>query len=152
VKQPAVPYASVVTFSFGDSPAMADELLALVLAGRKTATCGALRDFPEGSPDRPVVGRRDIVLDGQGRRAAVIETVEVTVRRFDEIDEAFAYDEGEGFRTLVDWRSGHQGYFERNGGFSPDMDLICERFRLVEVLDRAAAAGSGGDAPSGETA
>jgi uncharacterized protein YhfF len=152
VKQPAVPYASVVTFSFGGSAAMADELLALVLAGRKTATCGALRDFPEGSPDRPVVGRRDVVLDGQGRRAAVIETVEVTVRRFDEVDEAFAYDEGEGFRTLADWRSGHQGYFERNGGFSPDMDLICERFRLVEVLDRAAAAGSGEDAPAGETA
>lgn len=56
---------SAVTFSFGDSPAMADELLALVLAGAKTATCGALRDFPEGSPARPVVGRRDIVLDGQ---------------------------------------------------------------------------------------
>jgi uncharacterized protein YhfF len=131
---------------------MADELLALVLAGRKTATCGALRDFPEGSPDRPVVGRRDVVLDGQGRRAAVIETVEVTVRRFDEIDEAFAHDEGEGFRTLADWRAGHQRYFERNGGFSPDMDLICERFRLVEVLDRTAAVGSGEDSPTGETA
>ena len=123
-----------VTFSFGDSPAMADELLALVIAGIKTATCGALRDFPEGSPDRPVVGRRDTVLDGAGRRAALIETVEVTVRRFDEIDEAFAYDEGEGFRTLPEWRAGHQAYFERNGGFAPDMLLICERFRLVEVL------------------
>jgi uncharacterized protein YhfF len=152
VKQPAVPYASVVTFSFGDSPAMADELLALVLAGRKTATCGALRDFPEGSPDRPVVGRRDIVLDGKARRAAVIETVEVTVRRFNEVDEAFAHDEGEGFRTLADWREGHQRYFERNGGFSPNMDLICERFRLVEVLDRAAPVDSGEDSPTGETA
>jgi uncharacterized protein YhfF len=131
---------------------MADELLALVLAGRKTATCGALRDFPEGSPDRPVVGRCDIVLDGKGRRAAVIETVEVTVRRFNEVDEAFAHDEGEGFRTLADWREGHQRYFERNGGFSPDMDLICERFRLVEVLDRAAPVDSGEDSPTGETA
>ncbi|WP_274626693.1 ASCH domain-containing protein [Arvimicrobium flavum] len=130
------PYASAQTFSFGDSPAMADGLLALVLAGTKTATCGALRDFPEGSPERPVVGRRDVVLDGQGRRAAVIETVEVTVRRFDEMDEKFAHDEGEGLRTLAEWREGHQSYFERNGGFSPDMELICERFRLVEVLPR----------------
>ncbi len=131
-------YASAQTFSFGDSPAMADELLALVLAGTKTATCGALRDFPEGSPERPVVGRRDVVLDGRGRRAAVIETVEVTIRRFDEMDEKFAHDEGEGLRTLAEWREGHQQYFGRNGGFSPDMELICERFRLVEVLDRAA--------------
>jgi uncharacterized protein YhfF len=121
-------------FSFGDSPQMADELLALVVAGTKTATCGALRDFPAGSPDMPVVGRRDVVLDGKGNRAAVIETLEVTIRRFDEVDEAFTHDEGEGFRTLADWRKGHQDYFERNGGFSPDMELVCERFRLVEVL------------------
>ncbi|MBS3651246.1 ASCH domain-containing protein [Pseudaminobacter sp. 19-2017] len=130
------PYASAITFSFGDSPEMADELLALVIAGTKTATCGALRDFPEDSPARPVVGRRDVVLDGQGRRAAVIETVEVTLRRFDEVDESFAFDEGEGFRTLTDWRAGHQRFFERNGGFAPGMELVCERFRLVEVLPR----------------
>jgi uncharacterized protein YhfF len=128
------PYASAQTFSFGDSSAMADELLALVIAGTKTATCGALRDFPDGSADMPVVGRLDVVLDGKGRRAAVIETLEVTIRRFDEVDEAFAHDEGEGFRTLADWRNGHQEYFERNGGFSPDMELVCERFRLVEAL------------------
>jgi broad specificity phosphatase PhoE len=34
-------YASAQNFSFGDSPTMADELLALVIAGTKTATCGA---------------------------------------------------------------------------------------------------------------
>ena len=127
-------YADAITFSFGDSPEMAEELLALVLAGTKTATCGALRDFPEGSDTRPQVGRLDVMLDGRGRRAAVIETVEVTVRRFDEVDERFAFDEGEGFRTLADWREGHRSYFERNGGFSPDMELLCERFRLVETL------------------
>ncbi len=126
----------MVSFTFGDSPAMADELLALVLAGEKTATCGPLRDFGPDGEAMPVVGRRDTVLDGRGRPAAVIETLEVTIRRFDEIDEAFARDEGEGLRTLEDWRAGHQAYFERNGGFSPDMDLVCERFRLVEALPR----------------
>jgi uncharacterized protein YhfF len=128
------PYTNAQTFSFGDSPAMADALLALVIAGTKSATCGALRDFPAGSPEMPVVGRRDVVLDGKGTRAAVIETLEVTIRSFDEVDESFAHDEGEGFRTLADWRKGHQAYFERNGGFSPDMELVCERFRLVEVI------------------
>lgn len=124
------------TFAFGDTPQMADELLALVLTGVKTATCGALRDFPEDSAARPQVGRRDVVLDGKGRRAAVIETVEVTVCRFDEIDEQFAADEGEGLRTLAAWRECHQAYFERNGGFAPDMELLCERFRLVEIIPR----------------
>ena len=128
------PYADAVTFSFGDSPEMADELLALVLAGAKTATCGALADYGEGGEAMPVVGRRDVVLDGKGRRAAVIETLEIEMRRFDEVDERFARDEGEGDRTLAWWRDAHRGYFERNGGFSPDMQLVCERFRLVEKL------------------
>lgn len=125
-----------VTFSFGDSPEMADNLLALVLAGTKTATCGALRDFGPGGEPMPEVGRRDVVLDGQGRPAAVIETLEVEIRRFDQIDEAFARDEGEGLQTLADWRAGHEAFFARNGGFSPDMALVCERFRLVEALSR----------------
>lgn len=129
--------AAPVRFSFGDSPALADKLLALVLAGSKTATCGALRDFPEGDPSRPEVGRHDIVLDGQGREAAVIETIEVTILRFDEVDEAFAIDEGEGDRSLEHWRKDHEIYFRRNGGFSFDMLLICERFRLIEVIERS---------------
>jgi uncharacterized protein YhfF len=32
------PYANAQTFTFGDSPEMLDELLALVIAGTKTAT------------------------------------------------------------------------------------------------------------------
>ena len=131
------PYADAVTFSFGDSPEMADELLALVLAGAKTATCGALADYGEGGEAMPVVGRRDVVLDGKGRRAAVIETLEIEMRRFDEVDESFARDEGEGDRTLAWWRDAHRSYFERNGGFSAEMQLVCERFRLVEPLDRS---------------
>jgi uncharacterized protein YhfF len=127
-------YPGAERFSFGDSPNMADELLALVIAGVKTATCGALSDYPEGDPKRPIVGRRDIVLDGRGRPAAAIETIEVIERRFDEVDERFAFDEGEGLRTLNDWKAAHAAYFTRNGGYRSDMMLLCERFRLVEVL------------------
>ena len=128
-------YAGAVTFAFGDSPELADELLALVLSGKKTATCGALRDYGGDEPV-PEVGRRDVVLDGQGRRAAVIETVEAIHRRFDEVDAEFAAAEGEGDLSYEYWRKAHEAYFARNGGFSPDMILVCERFRVVEVLDR----------------
>lgn len=128
-------YAGAVTFAFGDSPELADELLALVLSGRKTATCGALRDYGGDEPV-PEVGRRDVVLDGQGRRAAVIETIEAIQRRFDEVDAEFAAAEGEGDLSYEYWRKAHEAYFARNGGFSPDMILVCERFRVVDVLDR----------------
>jgi len=129
-------YAGAVQFAFGDSPELADELLSLVLSGTKTATCGALRDYTPGGEALPQVGRQDIVLDGSGRPAAVIETVEVTVRRFEDVDAEFAFEEGEDDRSLTSWRREHEKYFRRNGGFSPDMELVCERFRLVERLNQ----------------
>ena len=127
-------YRDAVQFAFGDTPALKDELLALVLSGKKTATCGALRDVTEAGEPMPEVGRRDVVLDGAGKPAAVIETTEVSIRRFNEVDEDFARDEGEGDLSLAYWREGHEAYFARNGGFEPEMELICERFRLVETL------------------
>ena len=126
-------YPGAETFTFGDSPELCAELVALVRAGRKTATCGALRDFAEGGEAMPVAGRRDIALDWDGTPAFVIETVEVTVRRFRDVDAGFALAEGEN-DSLEGWRDGHRRYFERNGGWSEDMELVCERFRLVEDL------------------
>ena len=127
-------YASLPRFSFGDSPSLADELLALVLAGRKTATCTTPDD-----PNLSHPGEQWVVLDGRGRPTCVIETVEITMRRYDEVDAAFAYDEGEDDRSLDAWRRAHRNYFTRQGRFGDTMMLVCERFRLVEVLgDREA--------------
>ena len=124
--------AELESFAFGDSPELADELLGLVLIGKKTATCWAASEGDKGVD----VGKRWIVKDGQGRPSAVLETIEVMRRRFGEVDAAFAHDEGEGDRTLADWREAHTDYFTRRSEFSPDMELYCERFRLVEVLKR----------------
>lgn len=118
------------TFSFGDSPALADKLAALVLAGKKTATCWAAS---QGLLTE--VGKRMVVLSGSGRPLAVVETVELTRRRFGEVDAAFAHDEGEGDRSLAHWRSAHRTYFTRLGQFAEDMPLYCERFRLIERID-----------------
>ncbi len=126
------PYSDAVRFSFGDTPEMADRLLGLVLAGKKTATCGALRDYGPGKEAIPVVGRRDVVLDGAGVPACVIETMGVEIKRFDAIDPHFTDREGEG--DYAAWRQGHEQFFHRNGGFSPDLEVVCETFRLVEVL------------------
>ncbi|KQN78113.1 ASCH domain-containing protein [Devosia sp. Leaf64] len=124
--------AQPVCFSFGDNPELADRLLALVLAGKKDATCGALAHFGGGGEPLPQVGRRDIVLNGAGEEACVIETVSVEIMPFDAIPPTFTDREGEG--PYAEWRAGHEAYFARNGGFSPDMEIVCEIFRLVEVL------------------
>ena len=127
-------YPGSETFTFGDNAALCDSLLALVRAGRKTATCGALRDVEQGGEPMPTVGRRDIALNWDGSPALVIETTEVAIRAFHAVDADFALAEGEN-DTLDGWRRDHQAYFARNGGFDPDMMLVCERFRLVEDLD-----------------
>lgn len=122
-------YRQLRRFAFGDGPELADELLELVLAGLKTATCST-----EDEPNTSTPGECWVVLDGRGEPRCVIETIEVTYRRFDEVDAAFAYEEGEGDRSLAHWRSAHRTYFGRLGRFSEDMMLMCERFRLVEVF------------------
>lgn len=81
----------------------------------------------------PVVGRRDIALDWDGIPLLVIETTAVSIRRFCEVDAAFALAEGED-ETLEGWQAGHRSSFERNGGWSHEMELVCEWFRLVEDL------------------
>ncbi|QWG15594.1 ASCH domain-containing protein [Bradyrhizobium sediminis] len=128
----AVPekYRALRSFAFGDSPRLADELLELVIKGVRTATCST-----EDEPNTSTPGERWIVLDGQGTPRCVIESTEVTYRRFGEVDAAFAHDEGEGDRSLAYWRQAHRNYFGRQGKFSEDMMLMCERFRLVEIYD-----------------
>jgi uncharacterized protein YhfF len=117
------------SFPFGDNPALADELAALVLAGTKRATCWA------ASEDMlTAVGERWVLLDGSRRPLAVLETMELVQRRFGEVDAAFAYDEGEGDRSLEFWREAHREYFGRRGQFAEDMLLYCERFRLIELI------------------
>lgn len=123
-------------WSFGDSPALADELLDLVLQGVKTATCGALWAFEADGEAIPWPGDLSIVLDGAGRPRCVVETVEVTIKRYDEVDAAFAAEEGEGGRSLAYWRAAHRRFFRRTlpaigREFSEAMPLLGERFRVV---------------------
>ena len=127
----AVPenYQGLRSFAFGDGPALADELLDLVMREVKTATCST-----EDEPNTSTPGERWIVRDGRGTPRCVIETTEISYRRFGEVDAAFAHDEGEGDRSLGYWRDAHRNYFGRLGRFSEDMMLMCERFCLVEVF------------------
>jgi uncharacterized protein YhfF len=82
-------WRSLETFSFGDGPDLANKLPELVLSGTKTATCWAESQGLLSAE----VGKLMVVLDGHGAPKAVLKTIELTKRRFDEVDEAFAFDE-----------------------------------------------------------
>lgn len=132
---PPIDWATLPSFAFGDAatpadPALADALLALVLAGTKTATCWDARDGLKGS----AVGDCWVVLDGTRTPRAVLRTVALEKCRFDQVSAEFAWLEGEDDRSLAAWRDGHRQFFEGDGHFAPDMWLWCERFELVAAL------------------
>ena len=121
--------AELDTTVFGGPPAEADALLALVLAGKKTATCWAARHG-----ELTHVGRRVILLDSTGRARSILETISLGRRRFCDVDDDWARAEGEGDLSLSYWRQTHRTFFEREGYFTEEMDLWCERFRIVEIM------------------
>jgi len=127
---------SYVAEGWGDGPAMADELGSLIVQGIKTATCSALWEWKaEGNPI-PQEGLITIALDGRGEPLCIVETVEVTIRKYNEVDSDFAHDEGEGDLSLTYWREAHRNFFSRTlpkigKEFSEEMPLVCERFRVI---------------------
>ena len=113
----------------GDSPEVADALLALILAGPKRATACLMRDVETGGKMMARVGGHVVVLDGQDRPRAIWRTWTVEVKPLDEVDAAFAWDEGEEERTREDWLTMHVRYFQRRAaaegiGFRPAMPTV----------------------------
>jgi len=121
---------------FGDSAELADELIALVLHGPKRATAGLVADFAvEGEP-LPRIGGHWIACDGAGVPRAVLRTVELRIGPIASVDDAFAWDEGEGDRTRDDWLRGHRRYFTRTcaargEAFTEEHEVVFERSALV---------------------
>ena len=121
-------------FSFGDSKKLADELAALVRQGIKTATCSALLGYEIDQTPLPQKGDLSIVLDGSGNPVLAIETVSVVVLPFNKVSEQFAFEEGEGDRSIAYWRMAHENYFRRNHfAFDEKMIVVCEQFKVVHT-------------------
>lgn len=115
-----------------------DGLLALVLSGTKTATASSLWDYEAQGGPVPEVGWLGIILDGEGKPQAVIETTAVATVAFDQVSEKHAHAEGEGDRTLAAWREIHERYWRTHSesarGFEPDMPVVCEEFRVIHPV------------------
>ncbi len=120
---------------FGDSVELADELIALVIEGRKRATAASVAEYEAEAIALPEVGDRWIACDGRGRPRVVVRTTDVRVGPLSSVDEAFAWDEGEGDRTRSDWLRAHTDFFERSHAqlgvaFGPDILVVFERFEV----------------------
>jgi uncharacterized protein YhfF len=97
--------------AFGDGPEVADKLAELVVSGPKRATAGLLRDFTSGGEAMPRLGGYVVLIDGKSRPRCVWQTTDVAVKPLNTVDAKFAWDEGEGDRTLTSWLDGHRRFF-----------------------------------------
>ena len=121
---------------FSDDPQVAKELLDLILQGKKRASTNLNKETELMGWPEPHVGGYNIILDGEGKPAAVIQTVSIRNARFNEVDEEHAYWEGEGDRTIGTYLKEHTEYYTRVGKalgfeFHEDMNVEFERFELV---------------------
>lgn len=79
---------------------------------------------------------RWIVEAAPGRGVCVIETRDVTQRRFCDLDAACAAEEGERSLSLAWRRRDHAQCFWEEGIFAPDMLAWCGLFLVVEIFGR----------------
>lgn len=98
-------------WSFGSNAKMADELLALVIAGDKQATASYYDSYIAASEPLPQAGEYSVLLDGRDEPRAVILTKHVEMVPFNRVSQAHAYLEGEGDQTLEYWLDVHRNFF-----------------------------------------
>ncbi|CAK6500893.1 hypothetical protein PANPA_00443 (plasmid) [Pantoea sp. Nvir] len=126
-------YPEANAWAFGDSAELADRLVTLVIAGKKMASCGSLQMWQD-EESKPEPGGYSIILDGAGQPRCVIRTTGLFLTRFDRVTPEMAMLEGEDDLSLESWRREHQRFFQNEGTFHPEMELVFETFQLVEVV------------------
>lgn len=127
---------------FGDGAELAHELIELVLFGPKRATAG-LGWIADARPETAAVpDGYSVVTEFDGTPRAVVRTTHLERRKFCDVDAAFAWDEGEGDRTLDYWKRAHWHFFSREceslgQAMSEDAEVALERFELLYPIAQA---------------
>ncbi|MGM9619372.1 MAG: ASCH domain-containing protein [Oscillospiraceae bacterium] len=129
----ATPYEA---WAFCGGGPIADELAALVLRGVKTATASALIAYESEGDPLPEPGCFSVFLYDSGEAAGVIRDTKVSLVPFNEVSEEHAYQEGEGSRTLGEWREVHEkafapDYLAAGKAFDENGLCVLEEFELV---------------------
>jgi uncharacterized protein YhfF len=129
---------------FGFPGPLREQLVAAIRDGSKTSTTSTVIEYSVEDEPFPEVGQRQAVIDSAGRRVAVIETVSWSITALSDISLEHALAEGEGFRSVAEWRVAHTEYWQSddmrgylhdpNFTVSDDTQLVTETFRLVELL------------------
>lgn len=130
-----------VAESFGDNPALADELLNEILHGTKRATSSLASEYVYYNERVPQPDDNCIICDGAGEPRAILRIISVDRGTFFDVDPEFAAAEGEGDLSLAYWRREHEKFWRRTqksignqwtpeDTLTPGGELILERFEI----------------------
>ena len=124
------------SWHFENTEKGANELVDLVLQGKKKATASALWCYEYEKEPVPSEGDYSIVTDWHGKAICIIHTVKIQIVPFKEVTIEMARKEGEGDLSLDYWRNVHTIYFQKEceeigREFSEEMPVVFEEFELV---------------------
>ena len=127
---------SYVSWCFGGNEEDSDKLAELVYTNKKTATTSLYCLYTIDNAPLPKEGDLSIITTFKGFAVCIIETTKVKILPFSHVDEEFAFKEGEGDKSLADWRKIHEQFFIKelksiNKQFSPGMLVVCEEFEVI---------------------
>ena len=100
-----------VDTEFGPPGPLRDRLVALIVAGTKTATTSLLADYERENETVPPVGLRERVLDSEGRPVALIRSTAVHVVPLAAVGWDHVQAEGEGHASVRQWRLDHERFW-----------------------------------------
>jgi len=117
-------------------PALRQQRLEAVKAGHQHATATLAWEFDAAERPYPETGDLLVFRDAALQPCAIAQVVERRVVPFDDVDELFAADSGEGDLSVRYWRDTQQPLFEalaRQLGREPAMTMpvVTLRFELV---------------------
>ena len=127
--------------SWGNSPELADRIAELIASGVKTTTSSLLWSQQKEKWRLEEPGDKSIVLDSHKNPVCIVEIEQVYIKPFDEVDEEFVYNYGEGDRTMNFWNKNMWEYYEDEckelgKKAQKNMPMICQVFRVVYKGDR----------------
>ena len=119
-----------------------DRLVQLIQSGAKTGTSSLMSDYEAEGQPLPRLGECQALIDSTGRVVATLEITEVVTMRLAEVTWEHVLAEGEGHRSVAQWREAHEKFWtaappavcaEAQGrDLHDDTLVVLDRFRLLQ--------------------
>lgn len=114
----------------------ANHLASLVIQGEKRGTASLLWIYEAKNEPLPEVGQLSVITNWDGIPQCIVEVIGIEIKPFSEVPAEFAYEEGEGDKSLDYWRRVHWEFFSMECeeiGKTPaeEMPVVLEKFKVI---------------------